>query len=306
MATSAGGTATAAAVAGKGIGPGDDEAMNDGNTAPALVGTLDAYHKAPEGTALPGFRTAVDAARQARYHASCEVDTAAFAGLADVTILAQDNSRSTTRAGLPNDGRVHTRHVIRQRQPIGLGEDLAITGRIGPYRDIRRGRLLICLFAFLRGDGEVPLEMETEYLLPFAAPPPSDPGRSTPQAGRGPSEEAAEMITAAELALTPDRVRAYSDEVGNRIHFDPAFARAQGYRAPLAQGLMQLTCMYGALVGTLGPPVELDLEVRFLRPVFWDDRLQVRHSPDHRRFRCSTPDGRTTSEMTLARLRFAP
>jgi len=278
--------------------------MDEGSGRPALAGALDAYYEAGEGMALPRFRTGVDAARQAHYHRCCEIDGGGFAGQADVTILAQDNSRATTKASLPNDGRVHTRQVIRQRQPVPVGEALVVTGRIGGYRDSRRGRLLTCLFAYLRSDGSVPLEMECEYLLPFAEPPPAPAPGDAPRQGRGSPPDAGAWTTATTLALTPARVTAYSEEVGNQIHFDPEFARARGYRAPLAQGLMQLTCMHAALVAALGAPAGMDLEVRFLRPVFWDDTLQIQHTRDHRLFRCSTDDSRSTAEMTVARLDF--
>ncbi|HZD26586.1 MAG TPA: MaoC family dehydratase [Alphaproteobacteria bacterium] len=270
-----------------------------------LAGELNAYDDAPEGTQLARFQTGVDRRRQAHYHACTGIASEAFGEVADVTILAQDNSRATTRAGLPNDGRVHIRHVIRQRGRVRLGEELVINGRIGPYRQTRRGKLLTCLFGFLRGDASVPLEMETEYLLPFAAPPAARPAAER-AARPADADPLAGMTLTGELVLTPERVTGYSSEVGNRIHFDPEFAKAAGYEAPLAQGLMELTALHGALVQEFGPPEQIDLEVRFLRPVTWEAALEIVRDAEARTWRCVGADGRVTAEMTVSRLQLRP
>lgn len=261
-----------------------------------LIGELNAYDAAAEGTVLPRFQVSVDRGRQRRYHRACGIDTKRFGDIADVTILAQDNAVALTRADLPNDGRIHTRHVVRQRQVILLNEPLVLNGRIAGYRNSHRGRFLTCTFAFLRPDLTVPLEMEGEYLLPFETP---DPGPRK-RTARASDQTSFEEIGA--LALTPEKVREYSKEVGNDIHFDPAFARARGYRAPLTQGLMLLTAMHGALISKVGMPQELDLDIEFRRPVFWDQKLPIVADSDTRTLRCLNDDDKVAAEATIQHL----
>jgi acyl dehydratase len=269
--------------------------MSETASRAELAGTLNAYYDAPAGTLLPRFRTGVDAERQARYHAACDIDSRTFGDCADVTILAQDNSLATTRAKLPNDGRIHTRHAIRQTGVIRVGESLIINGRVARHTQTPRGVLVTCLFAFLRPDLSVPLEMETDYLLPYAKP-----AETQPESGRTKSrdEMPADAVPAATLALTPDKVKAYSAEVGNRIHFEPDFAAAQGYRAPLTQGLQQFTALHGAFVAMHGPAERVNLEVRFRRPVFWDETLSILRDSEGTRFISINDQGRITADMS--------
>ena len=62
----------------------------------------------------------------------------------------------------------------------------------------------------------------------------------------------------------------------NRIHDDPEIARQFGFRAPIAAGIMGSHIMMEALVRDGGgPPQQLAMEVRFRRPMFWDELLTV-------------------------------
>lgn len=262
-----------------------------------LTGELNAYDDAPAGTQLPRFRTGVDRDRQTRYHQACDIEETDFGPIADVSILAQDNALAIARAGLPNDGRIHTRHVLRQRERIGVGEPLILNGRIASYRETRRGRLMTCVFAFMRADLTVPLEMEGDYLLPYAEAPAANEKRPAAETKPGPA-----MTPIGKAVLTPEKVTAYSEEVGNLMHFDPAFAATRGYRAPLVQGVMLLTLLHGALVRDVFAPRELDLEINFRRPVFWDQTLVIAGSDDQRRYECRDEADRIVAEMTVQHL----
>ncbi|MDP6342338.1 MAG: MaoC/PaaZ C-terminal domain-containing protein [Alphaproteobacteria bacterium] len=261
-----------------------------------LAGELNAYDGAPAGTRLPPFEIAVSPERQKQHHAVSDVDGGPFGAWADVSIFCQANAEATRRAGLPNDGRLHTRHRVLQAGYIRLDEALTIQGEIAPYRDGPRGRVLNCHFTFRRADGTVPLRMETEHLLPYREPPLPDRRR---QAAGGDDADGMRPIGA--LRITPEKVAGFSPEGGNLIHHDEAFARARGYRAPLAQGLMQLAALHG-VIARQGLPWEMDLEIRFRRPVFWDSTLEIMASADGRRLCCLNEDGKATATAELRHL----
>jgi acyl dehydratase len=67
----------------------------------------------------------------------------------------------------------------------------------------------------------------------------------------------------------------YSSEGGNAIHYDPAVAAQFGYRAPIAGGLMGVRSLMATLCLSDGPPNEIDIGIRFRRPMFWDETLDV-------------------------------
>ena len=67
----------------------------------------------------------------------------------------------------------------------------------------------------------------------------------------------------------------YSSEGGNAIHYDPAVAARFGYRAPIAGGLMGVRSLMATLCLNDGPPNEIDIGIRFRRPMFWDETLDV-------------------------------
>lgn len=268
--------------------------MND--QTKALGGALNAYDNCPAGTRFPFFSSHVDRARQDHYHRTTDVSGAGFADLADVSVFAQDVSRAVTKAGLPNDGRVLVRQRLLQTGRIQLGEELSVEGEIGPYGVGPRGRYLTCRVAFRRANRTVPLRMASEHLLPYdqalTAPKKAAVEREDPRLG---------MQPVGSLNLNPEKVMGYAKEVGNRIHSDPEFAQSRGYRAPLAQGLMQLTALHGAIVKR-AMPWEMDLEIRFLRPVFWDSQLTLYSDPSGRLYRCIDQDGKLTAEAKLHHL----
>jgi hypothetical protein len=268
--------------------------MND--QAKVLSGALDAYDDSPAGTRFLVFASHVDRARQSHYHQTTGVSSSAFADLVDVSVFAQDVSRAIAKVGLPNDGRVLVRQRVFQTGHIRLDEVLSVEGEIGPYGEGPRGRYLTCRVAFRRADRTVPLRMATEHLLPYVEAPPR---RSKAAAKR--EDPRFGMQPVGSLNLHPENVMGYAKEVGNQIHFDPEFAQSRGYRAPLAQGLMQLTALHGAIVKR-AMPWEMDLEICFLRPVFWDSQLTLYAGLAGRLYRCIDQDGKLTAEATLHHL----
>jgi acyl dehydratase len=240
------------------------------------------WSQVDEGFRFPALEARVTAERRRLHHRCCDVPEGRFGDLADVSIFGQDTALAAVAAGLPLDGRIHLRCVLRQAAAIALGERLRLEGRVLPYGPSPRGRLLNAAFAFRRADGSLPLEIEMQYLLP---------GPATGERAMRETEAPAAFAPLAALALTPEKVTGYSAEVGNLIHFDVAFARAAGFRAPLAQGQMQVTAALGALAAQ-GLPDAFTLDSRFLRPLHWDERATIEATADRSRLRFVAPDGR--------------
>ena len=271
--------------------------MND--QAKPLAGDLNAYDRAPEGTRWPALSTHVDRQRQDRYHLATDVEGAGFGGLADASIFAQDVSRAIANAGLPNDGRILVGQRIFQTGRVGLGEILSVEAMVCADGASPRGRILNCNIAFRRADNTVPLRMATEHLLPYAEMTILAPERTSGATPHSDPTDAMEAVGG--LHLTPEKVAAYADEVGNLIHSDPNFAHARGFRAPIAQGLMQLTALHGAAVNHAAP-WEMDLAIRFLCPVFWDSELTLYADAQRRLYRCVDQGGKLTAEAHLHHL----
>ena len=274
--------------------------MND--QAKLLAGDLNAYDAAPQGTRFPAFSAHVDQGRQDHYHRTTDVAGAALnappngSKVADVSVFAQDVSRAIAGAGLPNDGRVLIRQRIFQTGRVQLDEALSVEGEVGPYGEGPRGRHLNCYIAFRRANQTVPLRMVTEHILPFAEVPERSPKQAVKRA-----DPLAGMRAVGTMKLSPEKVAGYAQEVGNKIHTDPEFAQSRGYHAPLAQGLMQLTAMHGAIMRH-AMPWEMDLETRFIRPVFWDSELTLYSDAEGRLYRCIDENGKVTAEAKLRHL----
>ncbi len=230
------------------------------------------------GFTYPVWETSVSADRQREKHRCAGVDSAVFGNSADIVFFGMDCILATRRAGLSVNGKVHVRQTFSQRSAIALGERLTVRGRVGSVEPERRGHVIRSVFEFARADGSVPLACERVGLA-------LDPALAARPAN-APAERASEpdpcegAILICDKQLDPGRVAAYSDEAENLIHSDPEVARRFGFRAPIAAGLMSAHFVTEALAREGGPPGALELKMHFLRPMFWDDRLQVRGRRD--------------------------
>ena len=260
-----------------------------------LSDELNAYDRVSEGTRWPTMLTHVDRERQDWYHRNLDVDCAFFGGLADVSIFAQDVSRTIAKAGLPNDGRILLSQRIFQTGYVRLGEELSVEAEVGPDGDGPLGRYLTCNVGFRRANRAGALRLVTQFLLPFAKAP------NLPQSAATHPNPAQDMEVVGYLQLTPKKVADFAQEAGNLIHSDPAFARSRGFQAPIAQGWMQLTAMHSSVVKN-GMPWEMDLQAQFVRPVLWDSKLTLYANPARRLYRCVDEEGRLTAEAALNHL----
>ncbi len=229
-------------------------------------------NSAPGGTLKPGQRlpdwtTAVSAETQTRCLTAAEVDPAPYGDVVDMTLLGNECYRALTAAGVPFDGWVQLEQHFEQHRQVRLGEDLAVRTEVKAVDAHARGSSTHLVFDFSLGK-DLALRAEIIALLPDA--PLSGP--ATPSPSGTTSMTGFEKI--ATKRLTPEAVKAYSGYVGNAIHVEPKAALASGFRAPVAQGMMTTTFMTGILCHRQ-PPRTATMRTRFLRPVFWDEPIDV-------------------------------
>ena len=78
--------------------------------------------------------------------------------------------------------------------------------------------------------------------------------------------------------ISQRQIDAYSGVRPRSIHTDEAWARAKGFRAPLAQGMMSTAYVSEMMTALLGAGFVKGgkISVAFVKPVFVGDRLTVR------------------------------
>lgn len=77
--------------------------------------------------------------------------------------------------------------------------------------------------------------------------------------------------------ISQRQIDAYSGVRPRSIHTDPAWARAKGFRAPLAQGMMSTAYVSELMTRLLGAGFVKGgaMSLAFIRPVYAGDRLTV-------------------------------
>ena len=246
------------------------KATTDSMTSPSRATGADAIRP---GQAFPTARIAVSPERQRMMHACCGIPPERWGDRVDPGLLAHEPFRlmgrrvSTCRPGW---GYVGMGHRIRMRAPVRLGEPLEMSGTVTGVEPIARGTILRASFAFAPPGGACRLLIEPEALM-------LDPARTArPEGGRAPADDAAGFEPVAMKVMTPEAVRGYCVDNENHAHTDPDHARRLGFRAPIAAGNQLVNFHLDALALLLGrPPEALDVEIRFRRPVFWDETLTV-------------------------------
>ncbi|HMN80232.1 MAG TPA: MaoC family dehydratase [Burkholderiaceae bacterium] len=267
----------------------------------APAGAFAEWLALPPGFRFPDVPLRIDRQRQRRNHLITGVDDDLFGDRVNAGVLTDVISQSVHAVKLPIDGRVLLGLQVQQRTALSIGQDLIGRGRIDALVSAPRGHLLTCSYHLIAAD------------QPASAPPPVsirntmlllDP--STPRAAPGarPVEDPLAGFTrSGRCTMTPEAVRAYCAEIGNLIHFDEEYARARGYRAPIAPRLLDVTILVAELRrahGDRSAPFAFDLDLRVHRPLFWDETLDtwIRRAGDSFEFRLVTGDGRITSAAT--------
>lgn len=244
------------------------------------------------GYDLPVWQTVVDAARQDRYHRAAGVDGALHGGHVDLSVLANDCLHGARPRDALGATRLHAGVRVRQASPIPLGAPLTVRARVDALIPAKRGRYIMIDFAFETADGAVPARIEHRSLI-LDPEPPADP--APPRPAPMPTEGWRPLRR---VQLTPEMVTGYSAEFPHlEGHHDPEAAARIGMRAPIAQGLMGFTLLLAELA-RLGAARSFDVEARFVRPIFWDDALDL-EAAGETAFRALNPAGKTASEMVV-------
>lgn len=248
------------------------------------------------GFTYPSFEVVVTPEDQARKHRLCGVDSALFGAYADITYFGNQAILATKRAGITINGSVHMTQRYRLAEPIMVGEKLEQRGEITATEDTPKGRIVHSTFSYVRPDGSVPMVAERSSIRLDLGTGAKGEGKAGDGAARRP-----EPLPDRELLVVqfvPEDVAAYSEEADNRIHSHPEVAKEFGFRAPIAGGLMASRLMMSVLYRK-GPVRTLDMEIRFLRPMFWDDRLSVVGDGDLTELAVVGPHGKPTSRATV-------
>lgn len=255
------------------------------------------------GYEFPPVELTVTPERQRELHRYCDIPPERWGDRSDPTFLARYPIRVIGRALFachPDRGYVHMVHRIRQFAPVRLGETVAVRGRFTAVDPIPRGWMMRAAFEYRLPDGRLAMLVEPEALMADRTrmPPPG-----TRKASDGNSAEADagfEVLTRKQL--TPEKVLGYCGDTDNRIHTDPDYARGFGFRAPITAGNQLVNLLLEALALD-GPPDRVDVEIRFLRPVFWDESIAVAGERDGdgrlRRLCVTKQDGKMASTCAV-------
>jgi acyl dehydratase len=222
-------------------------------------------------------RVVVEAATQARCLRAVGLEPASFGEHAAPALLGNEAYRALRAAGISIDGWIEADVHFDQAAPARLGEPLDLAFHVAEGAPHPRGWRLRLVFEFAR-PGATPLLRFSVGAIQ------SEPREAPARMARNEDDPRAGLQRAASVQLTPEKVLDFSSYVGNEIHLDPAFARRQGFRAPVAQGLMTTALMTGALQAAR-PYRRLDARVRYLRPAFWDDAVELWRDGEWRRLR---------------------
>ena len=216
------------------------------------------------------------------------IDAGRYGELADPTFLGHGALQAMHESGISILGQVHMTQRFRLHGAVRLDEPLTVAGEVTRIDTVPRGRQVWCRFSYRDRSGREVCETERSGLRP-------DPARKRgPGGGAGARPDDGGFEQVVEHCLTPEGVAAYSDDTLNAIHNDPEVAARYGFRAPIAAGLMGIHYYVAALAGEDGIPDRLDLAIRFLRPMFWDDRLVLQRRDG--RMRLVNPEGKPVSE----------
>jgi hypothetical protein len=219
---------------------------------------------------------------QAKRLKSCLIDPQIYGGFVDPTHFCNEAILAATKSGLSINGNVHTTDRIICNQRVPLDQPLVMSGKVTMMEPVPRGVLITSEFTFTLPDGTVPLRTERASTRLNPNGEITDAGIKT--AHIEPDLSKHETVT--QCIFAPDRVTEYSSEGSNAIHYDPSVAAAFGYRAPIAGGLMGVRSLMASLCLRDGPPKTIDIRIRFRRPIFWDETLDV--------MRCKDNEGKVT------------
>ena len=226
------------------------------------------------GYAFPPATLNIAPEYQRSLHGFCDIPPERWGDRIDPTFLARYPIKvigQTMFASHPGRGYVHMVHRIRQFAPVRLGEAVDVTGTFTAVDPAPRGWMMKAAFEYRVGSRLV-MKVEPQALMadPTRMPAPGD----RKQRSEGSAEPQAELQPITRKELTPEKVLGYCGDTDNKIHTDPEYAKGFGFRAPITAGNQIVNFLLEGLAAG-GAPDSFDVEIRFLRPVFWDEAISI-------------------------------
>ena len=214
--------------------------------------------------------TMVPRSEQVRALSVCGIDPSDFGDVADPAFFIGIAIHAGVESGITADGNVNMVQKLEQYAPLKLDTEIRITGRVTNVEEVPRGQAVTSEVHFTGADGDLALTARRRSLRP-------DPAKLDARgAGDRPPpviEDPMALRHIGEVEMTPERVTGYRS-TGNPIHYDLAAAKAGGFRAPIIGGGMGVHYLTAAIWREFNPQ-NVDLEIYFRRPIFWDDRLSL-------------------------------
>lgn len=223
-----------------------------------------------EGFAFRPATISVTREYQAEKLGLCGLPADAFGEAVDPSFFIGIGIRAGIANGISAQGNVNMLQRLVQHRPARLGEPLRVQGLIDRVTEVPRGRTVHTDVWFEDEGGARVIAAPRTSLKP-------DPDKTGSRgAGERPPpvvEDVDALETLSTHTLTPEIVKGYSSE-GNSIHYEMEAANRAGFRAPLIGGGMGVHYLLCAL-WQHSPPEQLDLDIYFRRPIFWDDTFTV-------------------------------
>ena len=226
------------------------------------------------GYEFPSEEITVSEADQRQKHGFCDMPPERYGDVVDPTFLARRTILLNTdaiQACRPDCAPVHVVHRLKLHAPVHLGETVTMTGTYIAIPEISRGWVTKSRWEFHRADGTKVLTVEPDVMM---MDPSKAPDRKTGARKERPNDDATGFETLLEKQCTPDTTLGYCEGTTNLIHTVPEVAKEYGFRAPIIAGNQTVNFLLEALALD-GVPAEMDVELKFLKPVFWDDSVKV-------------------------------
>jgi acyl dehydratase len=235
----------------------------------------DPTYRIEAGFEFPSETLTVTAAEQRRLHDWCDIPAARYGGSADPTFLARRPillNTASMAAARPEVGKVHIVHHLVQHRAIALDTPMTMTGRFTEIADYPRGWIAHSVWDFRTNDGASVLTVEPQVMMidPERARQPGEGGKAAAK----PAEDASGFEGLTHKQCTPETTCGYCEGTRNLIHIDPDHAKGFGFRAPIIAGNQTVNFLLEALALDRAPET-FDVTIRFRRPVFWDDTLDI-------------------------------
>lgn len=238
------------------------------------AGRAEVGYRWPEETVM------VTRAEQERLHRWCAIEPQVFGDIADPALVARPpilHNTAAIRASRPGWGPVHVIQRVQQRRAIALDEPLVLRGEVTALSPHARGVMLVSRWSYRDADGAEVFVVTPDVLMLDPKPPAGEAREARGTVSAGGTTEPAETL--AHHQCTPSSTLGYCEGSENLIHLDPDYARGFGLRAPIIAGVQTINFLVAPLYRERRRDA-LAFSVRFRRPVFWDEALEIRGRRD--------------------------